>query len=849
MSQIKDYVKMIEGEIALKLAGYQTNFVEARQIESSEKENRYQLLPSPKTRTHFEDIVATFRKNFKNGLGCYQIPENEVPHTKLLDGNFRKILNFREIKDKKSKEKSFVVVLDKKINPKNLLCIAPNITQQIFELIALEEIQNQNLIYDSNIRHQIENYKKENFIDAFPFFKSLFGQEKISLQEFEKTILKDKDYHFLNDINRKGTEEQRDFVNKALSTPDFAILNGPPGSGKTTSIIELIYQLLLRQKRILLVASTNVAVDNILEKIYPNLQNFSAKRYGDSDNERISFIGKNFLSGKNFATLESKSWKERLKNPQNPAQEKLCSIIDPKLYEKNKTLYEILEDSAPIVAGTTFGAAIPEIKKLFRTSEFSIEQPFDYLIIDEASKTTIQEFLVPAILCKHWIIIGDIKQLPPYVEDCDLAYNLQMLYPEDAKEKKEFTVASDTLLVSKTFGNNQICILVEKESDYDSFLYKKYAKENNILVADADNPEDFEILPYAAIILGSIKSFNSFHFQISPRVTTVRPACDVKTGRILHEEELQEWLALARYNREKILKRFGENYPREWHDEMSWRMIRLFEERDNIINIHNDIRVSLKKDIENLFPKYQNGNASPSLEKFRQIYLPSCMELFLRGFGENRDTALFRGIPQEFLKSRMTTLSYQHRSHPEIAQIASEEFYEGKAMKSEHMQGKREWNYTRYVKCHNFFADIKGKCNFRNCNQKEIDWISKELRAFKNFAQKSGGKYSVAVLSFYKEQAEKLKQECKKIFGGKNNNVHYEAGSVDSFQGHEADIVFLSYTNNHPTCFLEAPNRLNVAITRAKYMMVHVGNWKAMSKSQGALGRIAQKLAAVRKSF
>jgi superfamily I DNA and/or RNA helicase len=65
---------------------------------------------------------------------------------------------------------------------------------------------------------------------------------------------------------------------------------------------------------------------------------------------------------------------------------------------------------------------------------------------------------------------------------------------------------------------------------------------------------------------------------------------------------------------------------------------------------------------------------------------------------------------------------------------------------------------------------------------------------------------------------------------------------VDSFQGHEADLVFLSYSNRHPTCFLEAPNRLNVAITRARYMMVHVGDRSAMSKGQGALGRLVQKI-------
>jgi hypothetical protein len=66
---------------------------------------------------------------------------------------------------------------------------------------------------------------------------------------------------------RDGTTEQRRFVSIALGTPDFAFLEGPPGSGKTTAICELIAQTLASGSRVLLVASTHVAVDNVLERL------------------------------------------------------------------------------------------------------------------------------------------------------------------------------------------------------------------------------------------------------------------------------------------------------------------------------------------------------------------------------------------------------------------------------------------------------------------------------------------------------------------------------------------------------------------------------------------------------
>ena len=71
----------------------------------------------------------------------------------------------------------------------------------------------------------------------------------------------------LTDGSRDGTTEQRDFVTRALGSPDVTMLEGPPGSGKTTAICELIRQLVAEGQRVLLCASTHVAIDNVLERL------------------------------------------------------------------------------------------------------------------------------------------------------------------------------------------------------------------------------------------------------------------------------------------------------------------------------------------------------------------------------------------------------------------------------------------------------------------------------------------------------------------------------------------------------------------------------------------------------
>src|SRR5690606_33408226 len=57
------------------------------------------------------------------------------------------------------------------------------------------------------------------------------------------------EWNLLTNASRSGSDEQRRFVNLALQTPDFAFLEGPPGSGKTTAICELVLQLVGQGKR------------------------------------------------------------------------------------------------------------------------------------------------------------------------------------------------------------------------------------------------------------------------------------------------------------------------------------------------------------------------------------------------------------------------------------------------------------------------------------------------------------------------------------------------------------------------------------------------------------------------
>ncbi len=62
-------------------------------------------------------------------------------------------------------------------------------------------------------------------------------------------------------------ESQRAAVHFALSARDLAILHGPPGTGKTTTVVELVRRAVRRGQRVLVCAPSNLGVDNVLEKL------------------------------------------------------------------------------------------------------------------------------------------------------------------------------------------------------------------------------------------------------------------------------------------------------------------------------------------------------------------------------------------------------------------------------------------------------------------------------------------------------------------------------------------------------------------------------------------------------
>lgn len=646
----------------------------------------------------------------------------------------------------------------------------------------------------------------------------------------------------LTDDNRPGTFEQQSFVQRALTTPDFVFLEGPPGSGKTTAICELILQLALQGKRALLCASTHIAVDNVLERLMdernPNRDLVIPIRIGERRN--VSDKARPWQM-ENFVESERERLLGKL-GGLRASSESQRALLEA-LRHGTTAIERMVLDAANLVCGTTIGILQhPDIKA------GGAAATFDVLIVDEASKTTFQEFLVPALYAKRWVIVGDPKQLSPYVEDEAMAVNIESCLP--SAEVRNACI--DVFTAGTTDPKRRRVAAVVTETPKARQAYVAQAATRGVALADA-NDDDASV---ASMVIGDLATMRSRESDLPLDVATVRAPAD-ELARLRRRADA--WLHLE--------KRGREEQP-EWSAEVAWRLARLYEQRfakDDGVEDRRRRSTSerLRDQVDELLPVADTEQVWNEIDRVRRVALPSILESLRYGFerapNARKGTALSDGLPADALSMRHVLLSTQHRMHPEIAKFSHECIYDGQALHTpQRMLTERAWSFPRHAH-RAVWRDVRGGFKGRfNSNANEASAVVEELRAFEEWAASNprddDRPWEAAVLTFYRGQERELRNHLRRWTGQPNAMRRFARGpkqrpyltielcTVDRFQGHEADLIIITFASAHPTSFLESPNRLNVALTRARYQRVIVGDRTAMERARGsALGELAAR--------
>lgn len=222
-------------------------------------------------------------------------------------------------------------------------------------------------------------------------------------------------------FNQGLNEYQRIAVASCLAAKDVALVHGPPGTGKTTVLVEVIRQAAASGERILATAPSNIAVDNILEKLLDSglrvvrmghpARTLESLRRGnlafmveedpayeevrDLDAERERLVKSGSRHGRGRGQLGYDERHDRDKETRRLWRE--ARDIE---FEISRRIVA----SAQVVLATHAG--IP--RKL-------VKGEFDLAVLDEASQATEPLSWVPMTVARRAVFAGDSMQLPPTI--------------------------------------------------------------------------------------------------------------------------------------------------------------------------------------------------------------------------------------------------------------------------------------------------------------------------------------------------------------------------------------------------------------------------------------------------
>ncbi|WP_104748153.1 DEAD/DEAH box helicase family protein [Helicobacter cetorum] len=584
------------------------------------------------------------------------------------------------------------------------------------------------------------------------------------------------------------TKNQEEAIKIALNTPDIAIIQGPPGTGKTTvinAIIERLFEEYPKDKnikgQILLCAQGHDATNNVRERLkVGGLPTFKFGERSKSTKEE------RYKQNEILNTQLSELANMLIKN----VKENLKSLGD---YENMQKILD-LEESLRVY----YYSPISELELLKE-----IEKNASFL--NSSMRETLNE-----LKARHkkqedanLSVIYALRTTQKGFEDDGLMRNYELL---ESKFKEKLTKEDKKLLESpkpnlEKIQELKIRLLEEciPKRDYEISKPKEEVVQlaNDLLDSlSSQSPNDKRIralLEYISVLernpsdlVGLLKDYN---FVFSSTIGQYDRALKTKESFYFDSVIIDE---AAKANPLELLM-----------------VMALAKERIILVGDDRQLPHFMDDEIEE---KLKNDN------KDFQNYIEKALKESM--FKKLKDRV--KQLEKLDGKKRFITLDKQYRTHPLLGQLVSDTFYKpynesfDSPLKEECFKHNLRVLDNRPCAWIDVKNDRENKHESSYYRESEIEKIKEYLKIF----IEDEPNFTFGVITFYGEQKRRLEQALKDF-------SLVEVGTVDSFQGKEFDVVFLSSVRTKHTKefgFLKDYQRLCVALSRQKKALIVVGD-------------------------
>lgn len=282
-------------------------------------------------------------------------------------------------------------------------------------------------------------------------------------------------------------DPQKDAIRFALSDSEICMIHGPPGTGKSYTLIEIIRQTASQGKRVLVCGPSNMSVDNILERLGPHIKGDKLLRIGHP----ARLMQKNRIHSLDIVS-KSGEYGGIIQDIQTDINSNLRKVSKTRSGMERRKIYGELKDlrreyrvrEKKVLCDIIMASQVV-ISTLHSAGSYSLRQArmaagkplFDVIIIDEVSQSLEAQCWIPIIdypSATKLIIAGDNQQLPPIV------------MTKDAKAQKVLERTIFDRLEKLSFGKKIIKLLPiqyrmhEKIMEFPSQMFYK-----NKLIADS----------------------------------------------------------------------------------------------------------------------------------------------------------------------------------------------------------------------------------------------------------------------------------------------------------------------------------------------------------------------------